>query len=64
MVEKADYNYDGAYQMINKSFAEFVSDKVKYLNREDDMGLPGLRKAKLSYYPVMLIEKYSAIWKK
>lgn len=64
MVEKADYSVDGAYQMINKCFANQMKDTVKYLNREDDLGIEGLRRAKLSYYPETLIRKYNAVWKK
>ncbi len=64
LVEKADYAFDGAYQMINRCFANQVADSVMYLNREDDMGLEGLRKSKLSYCPEMLIEKYSVVWKR
>ena len=62
MVEKGDYDYDGIYQMINKAFAERVCGKYKYINREDDAGNPGLRKSKLSYYPTILLRKYTAVW--
>lgn len=64
--EKALDGYDGAYPMINQSFARHLREKypaLAYLNREDDMGLPGLRKAKLSYHPHHLVEKHWArLW--
>lgn len=54
-IEKADRSYDGAYAMINKLFAgEF--EGCTYINREEDMGIPGLRKAKTSYHPVRMGE--------
>ena len=64
--EKARENVDGAYTAINQQFASYLREKhpeIRYLDREDDMGLDGLRKAKLSYCPVRLIEKYWArLW--
>ncbi len=62
--EKAREDADGAYPAINCEFARFLRLKypeVKYLNREDDMGLEGLRKAKLSYHPDHMVEKYKAL---
>jgi len=64
--EKAREDVDGAYAAVNCEFARYLRLKypnVKYLNREDDMGLEGLRKAKLSYLPAHLVEKHWAYLK-
>lgn len=62
--EKAYGELQGAYPMIAREFARLIRDKypaVRWLNREDDMGVEGLRKAKESYYPDRMIEKFTAI---
>lgn len=61
--EKARENVEGAYNAVNCEFARYLRLKypdVRFLNREDDMGLEGLRKAKLSYNPHHMGEKYWA----
>lgn len=64
-IEKALGDLQGAYPAINQQFALFASqyfettnDTLEFFNREEDLGLDGLRKAKLSYYPSHLITKY------
>ena len=62
--EKAKAGFEGAYPVINKEFANYLREKypdVKFLDREEDMGIEGLRKAKESYKPLHLTEKYLAI---
>ncbi len=59
-IEKAFDDIPGAYQMINQQFVRRFAVNYKFVNREDDTGDEGLRKAKLSYDPVYLVVKYSA----
>ena len=59
--EKALDGYDGLYTVINQEFVSHVLTGYRWVNREEDMGIPGLRKAKESYYPAFLLEKYSAV---
>ncbi len=58
--EKADTNYDGVYPAINKMTANAFFTADMLVNRQEDMGIEGLRKAKLSYSPLFLVEKYTA----
>lgn len=62
-IEKANTDYRGLYQVINMEFCKHMPKEIIYMNREEDMGLPGLRKAKLSYKPVKLVEKYIVTFK-
>lgn len=58
-IEKANQNIKGIYQYINQQFLLNEFPNVKYVNREEDLGIEGLREAKLSYHPCKFIEKYS-----
>jgi len=62
--EKADGRVDGAYSMINCEFAQYILQQhpeIRYINREEDMGLENLRRAKQSYYPDFMVEKSTAV---
>ena len=58
-IEKADRDLRGAYQMMVSEFVSFYGkEPVVYVNREEDVGDPGLRYSKTSYHPIRLLEKY------
>ena len=57
-IEKANTQISGCYQMINHQFAKEFIDGYKFINRAEDMGMTGLKKAKLSYHPCRLEKKY------
>ena len=58
-MEKSAPDVGGAYAAINQAFLEHEWAEMTYVNRQEDMGLEGLRKAKESYRPVKMIEKYT-----
>jgi len=59
-IEKADPEVVGLYQMINRKYLAHAWAHMEFVNREEDMGIPGLRAAKLSYRPIRMVEKYRA----
>lgn len=61
-IEKANIDFPGIYQKINQEFCRSCRGRYEFVNREEDMGLPGLRKAKTSYKPCRMIEKSIAVF--
>jgi len=64
--EKAQHHANGGYTIINQQFAAYMLEKypdLKYMNREEDMGFENLRKAKESYHPEFMVDKYTAVWR-
>ena len=59
-IEKANDEINGLYTFINQQFLQREWNHTTFVNREEDMGLPGLRKAKQSYHPVRMVKKYEA----
>ena len=60
-IEKMDHSVPGAGESINRFFAQHITSRhpeVRYINREEDAGDEGLRQAKLSYHPAILLTKY------
>lgn len=58
--EKADPFMEGLSQLVNREFSRLLFTDCRFVNREQDLGEPGLRKAKLSYHPVELVRKFRA----
>jgi hypothetical protein len=57
-IEKANAAFHGLYQVINQQFLEKAWSEVRYVNREQDLGVAGLRRAKESYHPDHMVEKF------
>jgi len=56
-IEKAHIDYEGAYQAINNLFLKEFGKDIKYVNREQDLGIPGLRRSKEAYKPIHMVKK-------
>ena len=57
--EKALREYVGSYAVINNAFAKTLT-AYQYINREEDLGIEGLKKSKLSYYPAIIYDRFEA----
>ena len=62
-IEKGNTFYEGIFQAINQQFLKNDFAHLRFVNREEDLGIEGLRKAKMSYKPFRFIEKSNAIFK-
>jgi hypothetical protein len=62
-IEKADTEYKGSYTAIANKFAAYAAKDFKFINREEDLGIPGLRKSKQSYLPAFQLEKHTIVFK-
>ncbi len=60
-IEKACCGFDGLYQLINREFAARRFADTSFINRAEDMGMEGLRRAKLSYYPAFMLKRYDCL---
>ena len=59
-IEKADHTISGAYQFLSSEFLKSINDeKIKFVNREEDMGIEGLRRSKMSLHPAKMLKKYT-----
>lgn len=56
--EKGSLKYKSVYNMLSHQFLKSIDNSYEYINREQDLGIEGLRKSKLSYHPIKLIDKY------
>jgi len=61
-IEKAFSDIQGAYPLINREFIRHEASEYKYINREEDLGIEGLRRAKRSYNPVMMVKKAYGVY--
>lgn len=62
-IEKADTSYEGIYAAINREFVRTLPERFVLINREEDLGIEGLRRAKTSYHPYLLLHKYTVMAK-